>query len=100
MFTKHISQRMAALLDGAMTEPEARRAELHLRDCERCRAEYEKVRVGMTMVGNLVTVEAPGAIWPRIEAGIQAPRVLRLHWALALAVVVLAAAGAAYWRLG
>ena len=101
MFTKHISQRMAALADGQMTEPEARRAELHLRECARCRAEYEQVRDGMTMVKHLVTVDAPPAIWPRIEAGRQTPRVSRRHSALAaLAVVVLAAAGAAYWRLG
>jgi ferric-dicitrate binding protein FerR (iron transport regulator) len=103
MFTKHISQRMAALLDGQMTGQEARRAELHLRDCPRCRAEYEQVRVGMTMVKNLVSVDAPPAIWPSIEAGLQAPGVLHRRWVLAAAAValaVLAAAGAAYWRLG
>ena len=59
MFTKHISQRMAALADGQMSEPESRRAELHLRDCPRCRAEYEQVRAGMTMIKNLVLVDAP-----------------------------------------
>jgi len=108
MFTKHISQRMAALLDGQMTEPEAREAELHLRECLRCRAEYEKVQAGMAMIKNLVTVDAPPAIWPRIEAGhsliaMRTPTVPQLHWALALTVValaVVAAAGAAYWRLG
>jgi ferric-dicitrate binding protein FerR (iron transport regulator) len=103
MFTKHISQRMAALLDGAMTEPEARRAELHLRECPRCQAEYEKVQVGMTMVKNLATVDAPPEIWLRIEAGRQTPTGFQRHWTPALAVValvVLAAAGAAYWRIG
>jgi ferric-dicitrate binding protein FerR (iron transport regulator) len=103
MFTKHVSQRMAALLDGQVTEPEARRAELHLRDCMRCQAEYEKVRVGMTIVKNLITVDAPPEIWPSIEAGRQAPRVHQRHWAPALAVValaVLAAVGVGYWRLG
>jgi hypothetical protein len=86
-----------------MTEPEARRAELHLRDCPRCRAEYEKVRAGMAMVKNLVSVDAPSAIWPSIEAGRQTPGVVQRHWALALEVValaVMAAAGVAYWRLG
>ncbi len=105
MFTKHISRRIAALADGQMSEPEARRAELHLRECARCRAEYEKVRVGMTMVKSLVTVEAPAEIWPSIEAGRQTPAALQRFWAptfavAVVAVAVLAAAGAAYWRLG
>ena len=101
MFTKHISQRMAALLDGQMTEPEARRAELHLRDCPRCRAEYEQVRVGMTAVKNLEFVVAPPAIGQSIEAGrLQKPIVPRPRWALAAAAIALVAAGAAYWRLG
>jgi ferric-dicitrate binding protein FerR (iron transport regulator) len=101
MFTKHISQRMAALADGQMSAPEARRAELHLRECERCRVEYEQVRNGMALVKNLATVDAPPAIWHHIEAGQQTPRVVHRHWAVAtLAAVVLAAAGAAYWRLG
>jgi hypothetical protein len=103
MFTKHISRRMSALADGQMSEPEARRSERHLRECLRCRAEYEKVQAGMAMIKNLATVDAPPAIWLRIEVGSQTPRVLHRHWAPALAVVALAAvaaAGAAYWRLG
>ena len=103
MFTKHISQRMAALADGQISEPEALRAELHLRDCPRCRAEYEQVRAGMTMIKNLVAVDAPSAIWPGIEAGSQTPKAFQRHWVPVLAIValtVLAAAGAAYWRLG
>lgn len=100
MFTNHISRRMAALLDGQMAEPEARRAELHLGECPRCRAEYEQVRAGMTMVKNLASVDAPPAIWPRIKAGREIPAVGPRRWAMALAVVVLAIAGATYWRLG
>ncbi len=100
MFTKHISHRMAALLDGQMSKPEARRTELHLRGCSRCRAEYEHVRAGMAMMKNLAPVTAPEAIWPSIEAGRQTPRVDRRHWALAATAVALAVAGAAYWRPG
>ena len=101
MFTKHISQRIAALADGAMSEPEARRAELHLRECPRCRTEYEQVRAGMAMVENLAVVDAPAAIWSAIEAERQTPRVFHRQWAFAVvALAVLAAAGAAYWRLG
>jgi hypothetical protein len=59
--------------------------------------------VGMTMVKNLATVDAPPEIWLRIEAGRQTPTGFQRHWTPALAVValvVLAAAGAAYWRIG
>ena len=103
MFTKHISRRMSALLDGQMTAPEVRRAELHLTECGRCRAEFEQVRAGMTMVKSLATAEAPPAIWPSIEAGRRAPESGQRYWALAAAAVtlaVLAAAGIAHWRRG
>ena len=104
MFTRHVSRQITAHLDGQLSQPKARQAELHLRQCPQCRAECEQVRWGMASLEHLPTVEAPEAIWASIEAGFERnqpvprPAVLRRRWAFA-AIVLLALAGAAYWRL-
>jgi anti-sigma factor RsiW len=103
-FTRHISRQLAAQLDGELSQPKAQQAELHLRECPRCRAECEQVRLGMQMVEHLPLVEAPEAIWLSIAAALEARPArqtqtrLRWRWAVA-ATVILALAGAAYWRI-
>ena len=104
MFTRHVSRQIAAHLDGQLAQPKARQAELHLRECPECRAEYEQVRRGMGTLEYLPSVEAPEAIWASIEAAFEEnrsrrrPAALRRRWAFA-AIVMLALAGAAYWRI-
>ena len=103
MFTRHVSRQLAAYLDGQLAQPAVQQAEMHLRQCPRCRLECEQVRLGIAIVERLPSVEAPEAIWSTIEAALRedrsrpGPAVLRWRWAFA-AAVVLALAGAAYWR--
>jgi anti-sigma factor RsiW len=104
MFTKHVLRHLAAHLDGQLARPKAQQVELHLQQCPRCQAEREQVRQGMEIVEHLPLVEAPEAIWASLDAAFQGngprpvPPALRWRWVLA-ATVVLALAGAAYWRL-
>jgi len=104
MFTRHISRQLAAHLDGQLAPPKAQQVELHLRQCPRCQAEQEQLKQGMAMVEQLPLVEAPEAIWSSIEAAFPGSRMnrplaaLRWRWAFVASVVVLALAGAAYWR--
>jgi anti-sigma factor RsiW len=105
MFTGHVSRQLAAHLDGQLAQAEARHVELHLRQCARCRAESEEVRLGMALAGHLPTIPAPEAIWSSIQTQLRSARSNRtrtvLHWRWALAaIVVLALAAGAYWRLG
>jgi hypothetical protein len=101
----HVSRQLAAHIDGQLAQPEARQVELHLRRCARCRAEREEIKSGMALVEHLPSTGAPAAIWSSIQADLQNARsnrtrtVLQWRWALA-ALVVLALAAAAYWRLG
>jgi len=103
-FTRHISRQLAAHLDGQLAQPKERQAELHLRQCPHCRAECEQVEWGMQIIEHLPAIEAPEALWPSIEAAFQEnrsrrePAVLHWRWAVA-ATVILALAGAAYWRV-
>ena len=104
MFTRHISRQLAAHIDDQLSQPKARQAELHLWQCPQCRAECEQVRWGMASLEHLPSVGAPEAIWASIEAAFErnqpvpGPAVLRWQWAFA-AIVLLALAGAAYWRI-
>src|SRR6266849_8941816 len=104
MFTRHVSRRLAAHLDGELAPQKARETELHIEQCAHCRDEREQIRSGMEMIGHLPLVEATDTIWSSIEAAFQenqsrqAPAVRR--WRLAFAAaVVLVSIGAAYWRL-
>ena len=101
----HVSRQLAAHLDGQLAQPEARQVELHLRQCARCRAEREEIKLGMALVEHLPSTPAPEAIWSSIQAELQNVRSSRTptvpQWRAAFAaMVVLALAAAAYWRLG
>jgi len=104
MFTRHISGRLAAHLDGKLAERKARQVEIHLRQCPRCRTECDQVSRGMALLEHLSLVEAPEAIWSSIEQAFQLNRTRQTpapfpwRWAL-VATLLLALAGASYWRV-
>ena len=105
MFTSHISRRIAAHIDGQLEQHSARQAEIHLRQCSRCQAEFEQVKQGMALVEQLPLVSAPEAMWSAIEAAFQEQHrrktpviewLWQWRWVFA-ASVVLAVIGAAYF---
>jgi len=103
MFTRHVSRKLAAYVDGQLAQSKAQQTEIHLRKCPDCRAECEQIKWGMAIVEHLPSAEAPEAIWSSIEAALQenrsrlTPAVPRWRLAFALAAA-LALASAAYWR--
>ncbi len=102
IFSKHISHKLAALIDGELRE-DSQPSERHLRQCASCRAEYEQIKFGMAMIDHLPPVEAPTAIWASIEVALETtfrekrPAGHRLQWVLAGAVLALS--GLIYWRI-
>ncbi len=100
IFTRHISDQLAAHLDGRLTPSEARYVDLHLPQCERCRTERDLVQGGMAALKGLQLVEAPPAVWASIEAALreEKPRTFEWRWAFAAAVIMLAAAAGLVWR--
>ena len=102
MFTRHISRKLAAHIDGQLSPAEAERTADHLQRCAICQAEAEQVGLGMEMVKQLPLVEAPAEIWRSIEASLpdrcpQPTMALRWGWVLATSVLM-AIAGGAYWQ--
>jgi hypothetical protein len=105
MFTRHVSHRLAALIDGQLSPQQAGRVERHAARCADCRAEHERIRLGMELLDHLPQIEPPDGIWTAIEAGFQEQRSVARHpasrpWRLAFAATaILALAGAAYWTV-
>jgi anti-sigma factor RsiW len=88
MFTRHLSQKVALLIDGQLNPDEQARAEAHLAACAECRAAHERYRFAGSMLREMTLVEAPASIWTAIEE-----RAGRAGWAPAVraAPVVLTA---------
>jgi anti-sigma factor RsiW len=104
MWTRHVSGKLAAYADGELTPRAAQQVELHLARCMRCRREQAEVRFGIAMMERLPSIDAPDAVWAAIDANptdrrqavMSAKRPRRLAFA---AAVLVAAAGAAIWRV-
>jgi anti-sigma factor RsiW len=69
-FSGHVSSRLAAYVDGELTERQAWKVERHIASCTRCRAECDRVRAGMTAMKALPLAGAPDAIWVSIETAL------------------------------
>jgi hypothetical protein len=92
----HVSDLLAAYIDEPSRH--ASIVEPHLAGCERCRAEYALVQVGMDALESLPLVEAPPSIWNSIETALDTPtkRPASVWWRLGFVAAVLVA-GSAYW---
>jgi anti-sigma factor RsiW len=104
MWTRHVSRKLAAYVEGVLTRREAQQVEGHMEQCARCRADCEHVRFGMALMERLPSVEPPDAIWAAIEATLREDRPARRRaigqWRLAFAATLTVALVAlAAWRL-
>jgi hypothetical protein len=68
MFNKHVIKRLSAYCHGEMPEQESRRVAEHLLKCERCRKEYDEIKLGVHLASTLPQVTAPAEMWDEIEA--------------------------------
>jgi anti-sigma factor RsiW len=117
IFQTHVTERLAALVDGQLSPGETARANGHLAGCERCRTALEAVRFSASLLERLPVVQAPPSIWSSIEAALdQSPRpqveivreqrvpfwqslVLAPRAWVAAAVLLVALAGVVAWRV-
>jgi anti-sigma factor RsiW len=95
MNSSHVSDDLAALLEGQLASDKAARVRGHIAGCERCSADLDEVTFGLTMVRRLPVVAAPPDLWRSIEAALSEPtpsRALRITgWRLAWAAALLVA---------
>ena len=101
MLTRHVTKSLARYCDGELPPAEAQRVDAHLATCARCRVALEEIQFSARLVRQLSIVSAPPSVWHGIDAALSRSRAARsnpfvLRWAFAC-VIVLAAAGTAYW---
>jgi hypothetical protein len=98
----HVARQLARYCDGQVAAEEARRIEVHLVSCARCRRERDDIRFASALLQQLAVVTAPASVWHAIDARLDAPAssgrwmmapALALTWVLAM----IAAGAAAYW---
>jgi anti-sigma factor RsiW len=67
MLGNHISKRLSAYYHGELSPEECRRVAEHLLHCQRCRSEYEEIKLGAQLAARLVHSEAPASLWNELE---------------------------------
>ena len=68
MFTKHVIKQLSAYCNGELAPEQSRNVREHLLACERCRKEYEEIKLGVNLAQQLPLVSAPAGMWSEIEA--------------------------------
>jgi hypothetical protein len=68
MFRRHVKKELSAYCNGELGHVEHKRVAEHLLNCNRCRAEYEEVKLGALLAERLPKMSAPSAMWSDIES--------------------------------
>jgi hypothetical protein len=67
MLGKHINKRLTAYYHGELSPEEYGRVAEHLLHCQRCRSEYEEIKLGAQLATRLAPAEAPASLWNELE---------------------------------
>ena len=68
MFTKHVIKQLSAFCNGELAAEQTQRVREHLVVCQRCRKEYDEIKLGVNLAQKLPLVSAPAEMWSEIEA--------------------------------
>jgi hypothetical protein len=68
MFTKHVIKQLSAYCNDELAKDQAQRVREHLLGCERCRSEYDEIKLGVNLAQHLPLVSAPAEMWSEIES--------------------------------
>lgn len=110
MFSKHVGKKLSAYCQGELAAEESRQLAEHLIGCQRCRAEYEEIKLGVKFADHLPLITAPDSLWDELELLIdkqdadqkpRAVRTARMSWrpvfATIAASLLLLVGLAAFW---
>lgn len=65
---------LTALLDSQLHDPERVRVEDHLKECSRCREEYESLRYSYHLIDEAAEIQSHTQLWERVRANIDSRR--------------------------
>ncbi len=67
MFGKHVAKELSAYCHGELPADRSRQIAEHLIGCQRCRAEFNEIKLGVKFAENLPQIEAPDSLWNDLE---------------------------------
>jgi len=67
MFTKHVIKQLSAYCNGELAADQSQLVRKHLLACERCRKEYDQIKLGVNLARQLPLVSAPAEMWSELE---------------------------------
>ncbi len=73
MSGKHVSRELSAYCHDELAEDASRRVAEHLMGCSRCRREFEEVKAGVMLAGQLPREAARAELWAEIEKALDGP---------------------------
>ena len=72
MFGKHVTKDLSAYCHGELSPHDASGVAEHLIGCQRCRAEFEEIKLGVKLAERLPEMKAPDSLWQDLEARLDA----------------------------
>src|SRR5262245_44633295 len=77
MFFKHVTRELSAYCHDELSAEESRRVAEHLLGCNRCRAEYDLIKLGVKLAQQLPQVAAPESLWTDLADRFDSPNVAK-----------------------
>jgi predicted anti-sigma-YlaC factor YlaD len=68
MFAKHVTKNLSAYCHGEVTPEESRQISEHLLSCNRCRQQFEEIKLGVKLAERLPQLAAPDSLWPDLQS--------------------------------
>jgi hypothetical protein len=91
MFTRHVTEHLSAYDHGELSADERLLVKSHLRECAKCRADYDEIHFGVGLASRLSLSSAPDSLWNEIQsATTNRPQRSPIPLALAAASIVAA----------
>ncbi len=73
MYKNHVSQELLQYCHGELNSEQSREIAEHLIGCQKCRREYEEIKLAVKLTDQLEPVSAPATMWDEIEAQLDKP---------------------------
>jgi len=68
MFSKHVTKELSAYCHSEVAAEESRRIAEHLIACNRCRAQFEEIKLGVKLAECLPQLAAPDSLWMDLQS--------------------------------
>jgi hypothetical protein len=68
MFSKHVTKDLSAYCHDEVAADESRQIAEHLIACNRCRAQFEEIKLGVKLAEHLPQVAAPDPLWLEVQS--------------------------------